>query len=253
MVEVQLSELKIPNIQKSKRSREWSNYSDQERAEVVKGWLFEGFTHRELDEKILNLDASISRGYQSMDILHYLGLKRGFRGIFRQLSVEDAIQLLLTDTQDFSLIVSLLQMASKSASISYQKLLEKEYEELESSLLLSEQSRRNRIKISKQIAEKVRVYSFAFKRNADIVVEALNRSEGHCELCKSAAPFRRSDGSVYLEVHHIVSLADGGADSLMNVAALCPNCHREAHFGMEISKIKALLLKLVAEKEEKIL
>ncbi|WP_342542729.1 HNH endonuclease signature motif containing protein [Paenisporosarcina sp. FSL H8-0542] len=35
----------------------------------------------------------------------------------------------------------------------------------------------------------------------------------------------------YLEVHHIKRLADNGEDSVENAIAVCPNCHRELHFG----------------------
>ena len=42
---------------------------------------------------------------------------------------------------------------------------------------------------------------------------------------------RKKDNTPYLEVHHIIRLADDGDDSVENAIALCPNCHREAHFG----------------------
>ena len=37
------------------------------------------------------------------------------------------------------------------------------------------------------------------------------------------------DGTHYLEVHHIDQLAKGGADTVENAVALCPNCHRKMH------------------------
>ena len=40
---------------------------------------------------------------------------------------------------------------------------------------------------------------------------------------------RKKDGTPYLESHHIIWLKDGGADSLENTVALCPNCHRKMH------------------------
>lgn len=71
-----------------------------------------------------------------------------------------------------------------------------------------------------------------FKRNPHIVAERLHRADGKCDKCGRSAPFdRRSDGTPYLEVHHLVHLSEGGADSLDNTLALCPNCHREFHFG----------------------
>ena len=62
-------------------------------------------------------------------------------------------------------------------------------------------------------------------------------AEGDCQHCKMKAPFNRTtDGSPYLEVHHIQRLADDGPDTIENAIALCPNCHREAHFGGLILK-----------------
>lgn len=72
-----------------------------------------------------------------------------------------------------------------------------------------------------------------FNRNPYVAAEVLERAKGVCEGCQQPAPFlRQSDGSPYLEVHHKVKLADGGADTLENTIALCPNCHRERHFGI---------------------
>lgn len=71
-----------------------------------------------------------------------------------------------------------------------------------------------------------------FIRNPDVVAEALHRAGGTCETCQKPAPFnRRSSGKPYLEVHHKVRLADGGFDTVDNAIAVCPNCHREAHYG----------------------
>jgi len=72
----------------------------------------------------------------------------------------------------------------------------------------------------------------AFKRNADVIAEVLIRAKGYCEKCGKEAPFKRAtDGTPYLEVHHIERLADGGEDTVENAQAVCPNCHRELHFG----------------------
>ncbi len=71
-----------------------------------------------------------------------------------------------------------------------------------------------------------------FNRNPYVVAEVLLRANGTCEACGNSAPFiRRSDDTPYLEVHHTTPLADGGGDSVENAVALCPNCHRKAHFG----------------------
>lgn len=71
-----------------------------------------------------------------------------------------------------------------------------------------------------------------FLRNPDVVAVVLIRAAGICEACKSPAPFlRASDGQPYLEVHHKMPLAMDGLDTVKNAIAVCPNCHRYAHFG----------------------
>lgn len=68
-------------------------------------------------------------------------------------------------------------------------------------------------------------------RNAAVQAWTLQQANGRCELCRDPAPFVRADGRPYLEVHHVRRLADGGEDVPENTVALCPNCHREAHYG----------------------
>ena len=71
-----------------------------------------------------------------------------------------------------------------------------------------------------------------YKRNPDVVAEVLIRASGVCENCNQPAPFiRAKDGTPYLEVHHKIRLASGGEDTIANAIAVCPNCHRELHFG----------------------
>ena len=55
------------------------------------------------------------------------------------------------------------------------------------------------------------------------------RACGVCDLCKSAAPFKDKNGRPYLESHHVIWLANDGADTIDNAVALCPNCHRKMH------------------------
>lgn len=80
--------------------------------------------------------------------------------------------------------------------------------------------------------EKIQVVSVGYRRNPYVIIAVLRRAEGICEECRNKAPFqRRSDGTPYLEVHHKTRLSKGGEDTVDNAVALCPNCHREAHYG----------------------
>jgi predicted HNH restriction endonuclease len=86
------------------------------------------------------------------------------------------------------------------------------------------------------------VSGMAYIRNPALRAQALERAKGVCEYC--AAPgFRMSDGRVFLETHHIVPLREGGTDSEDNIAAICPNHHREAHHGTRALEIRQTLLR----------
>lgn len=96
----------------------------------------------------------------------------------------------------------------------------------------SQQQRLARLAKAPKNPKTIRTVSTAFVRNPDVVAEVLFRAEGHCEECKRPAPFvSKATGDPYLEVHHITPLAQGGDDTVANAWALCPNCHREKHFG----------------------
>lgn len=91
-----------------------------------------------------------------------------------------------------------------------------------------------------------------FVRDPFVVAAALKRANGVCEVpgC-SHSLFVRETGTPYLEVHHIVPLGQGGEDTILNVAAICPACHREHHFGTVQSVRRDALLEYVRKLEAK--
>jgi hypothetical protein len=100
------------------------------------------------------------------------------------------------------------------------------------SLQSSAADRRRRLARADPRPPRVEVRTSVFVRNTDVIAEALERAAGVCEGCLEPAPFvRASNGTPYLEVHHRVTLAHGGPDTVENAIALCPNCHRQRHFG----------------------
>lgn len=75
------------------------------------------------------------------------------------------------------------------------------------------------------------------------------RANGTCEYCDKPAPFVNTSGQPFLEVHHIHRLADDGPDIPTNVAAICPNCHREAHHGQNRERFEKILTQRIWLKE----
>ena len=88
-----------------------------------------------------------------------------------------------------------------------------------------------------------------FERSAAIRAYVLRRAAGVCEACEHQAPFTAADGRPYLEPHHIRRLSDGGPDDPVSVAGVCPNCHREAHYGRDRETLNRGLSAKIRQKE----
>jgi 5-methylcytosine-specific restriction enzyme A len=79
---------------------------------------------------------------------------------------------------------------------------------------------------------------------------ALARAQGVCEGCGQNAPFVTAAGVPFLEVHHIGRLSDGGPDHPEHVAAVCPNCHRRAHYSVDEALFNSQLQARVRQRED---
>ncbi|WP_394240959.1 HNH endonuclease [Vibrio astriarenae] len=88
-------------------------------------------------------------------------------------------------------------------------------------------------------------------RSEAIKLYAKKRACGVCEGCGANSPFETKSGP-YLEIHHLTRLADGGADHPENVIALCPTCHRRAHYSIDSKEFNEQLSMLVLKIEENI-
>jgi 5-methylcytosine-specific restriction protein A len=80
-------------------------------------------------------------------------------------------------------------------------------------------------------------------------VKALKKLYGLCQMTGSEFLFSTSKGEIYLEVHHLVPLGSGGADSPYNMVVLSPLAHRMLHYakveGLDLSKIEDNKLKFL--------
>jgi 5-methylcytosine-specific restriction protein A len=103
---------------------------------------------------------------------------------------------------------------------------------VEASLRSKQTDRKARLKEARKLPATIVREVLTYQRNPDVIAERLSIAQGVCEDCKQDAPFlRASTREPFLEVHHIKPLSDGGPDTVENTTALCPNCHRKAHYG----------------------
>lgn len=111
-------------------------------------------------------------------------------------------------------------------------LQEEDHNNVSDSIADTSAKRKARLAIAQTKPNEKYVLVKIFDRNPDVIAEVLIRANGKCEKCDNPAPFLRyKDKTPYLEVHHKVHLSKGGDDAVENAIALCPNCHRECHFG----------------------
>lgn len=89
-----------------------------------------------------------------------------------------------------------------------------------------------------------------YERCEDVRLYVLSRANGNCEACQKTAPFHRPNGLPYLEPHHIRRLSDGGLDHPQWVGAICPNCHREIHYGKRGQALNHQLEQYLKDREE---
>ena len=106
--------MEIPKLNPSGRKQEYKARSSEEISEIVYTWLFTNDVgHREMDKKL-----GFSKGFQSMGVLHYLGLRKEFKGIFVNSDLNQAIEQLEADEQDFSLVIGHLKNTSANSDSS---------------------------------------------------------------------------------------------------------------------------------------
>lgn len=86
--------------------------------------------------------------------------------------------------------------------------------------------------------------SNSFPRDRKVRGWVLARAKGSCEYCGEKG-FKTSSGHTYLETHHIIALCDDGPDLVTNVIALCPNHHREAHYGENSDELRQAFFKAI--------
>lgn len=79
------------------------------------------------------------------------------------------------------------------------------------------------------------------KRNPYLTEQARRLADGICQLCRTPAPFNDKNGRPYLEAHHVIPLAEDGPDTLDNIVALCPNCHRKMHIVCDMDDVAQLM------------
>lgn len=80
------------------------------------------------------------------------------------------------------------------------------------------------------------------KRNTKAISALKALYRGSCQISGETLTFKKLDGVLYCEGHHLVPLGKGGADSPYNIIVVSPLIHRMLHYarvkGIDLAKIK---------------
>jgi predicted restriction endonuclease len=90
----------------------------------------------------------------------------------------------------------------------------------------------------------VKSLATSYARDPNVRRAVMQRADGKCEYCGEPG-FVSLNGERYLECHHIIALANDGADRMTNVIALCAGDHRKAHFSEKRSSIEQEMIQIV--------
>lgn len=77
--------MNVPILKKFSRSREYENYSTEQHRAVIEAYLFQGLSNRQIEKIALKIDSDYFRGFQSKNILNYLGISEEFKGFFKKI------------------------------------------------------------------------------------------------------------------------------------------------------------------------
>lgn len=176
----------LPKLKTSGRAREYRLRSYSEIAKIVEIWLFHSdIGHREMDRDVLGLDPSMSRGYQSMGVLHFLGLKKEFKGIFHEIERDEAISHLESDEQNFDFIIELLRSLEPDSE---NKIIESLYDSAISGDSKFVEHYHQRLQ---ELASTDSHVGYSLARKEQGILRSMllrGHSEGQCALCHRNLP-----------------------------------------------------------------
>jgi 5-methylcytosine-specific restriction endonuclease McrA len=78
------------------------------------------------------------------------------------------------------------------------------------------------------VPTQMQVTSHRYVRDPSVVAWILEHSGGVCEACGTPG-YETDDGTLFLEVHHVVPLSESGPDIITNAIAVCETCHGKLH------------------------
>jgi len=211
------------------RNREFLSYSEELRSKVLYEYLFSGNSHRWIDEHTLELDSEWSRGYQAMGILHHLGLKNAYKGIFKGLLVAEAVDLIEQECVEHPTDRTLYEPII--SSLSGIGIKEQQDEVSEGDVQTDEGKEYPEGKIAFVLHKKRERNPRLIKEAKELFISKHGRL--YCEACNFDFQKTYGDRGIdFMEGHHkklVSEMEEGEKTRVEDIAMLCSNCHRMIH------------------------
>lgn len=204
----------VPELKPTHRDREYKQRNFREISRIINGWLFQGKTHRNLDRDVLNLPAA-SKGYQSMGVLHHLGLRGESRGIYSKSHLGEVVQALSSSNQDFELIIGFLEDNPDGFEDSICTSLKKHYDSRNPDFSVDLENR------LKNLQETDQQNTRATTRKEQSILRAFlfeKLSESKCSICHKTLPVD------LLVAAHIKPRRDCSIEERKNFNVVMPAC-----------------------------
>lgn len=235
----------FPPLKPSGREREYTKYPIEKRDQIIYEYLFHGKKHRELDEEVLSLDALKTKGFQSMNILHFIGLKKEHQGIFIGQDLGLTIMELEYGNYEVDKLLEVLDRIHHE-NYRFNNLELAIQQDLQTSLIENDELLRE---------GKVTYYlSKRYERNPENRLQAIHYHGLTCKVC--GFDFQEYYGELgrnYIEVHHINPIStyneEVEIDPRVDLIPLCANCHRMIHRSKDKVLRPEDLRKILKERE----
>ena len=211
--------MKIPILKRDDRKREYEYFSTEQHQAVVDAYLFKGMSFRQIERDVLKLDSDYFRGWRARSILRYLGIESEFKGLFRGMTITQAVaELKQTANVDYEDIIAIL---------SGREVIETKCAED----ILSETAVDFR---TKREGRREVVYATRYERSPILRKRAIQIHGTTCMACNfNFYEFYGERGKDYIEVHHLIPLSTLDEEFEINpvtdMAVVCSNCHRMIH------------------------
>lgn len=86
------------------------------------------------------------------------------------------------------------------------------------------------------------------QRNNQVVKNLKKLYKGHCQISGETLTFKKKNGELYSEAHHLIALGENGSDIYSNVIIVSPLIHRMLHYAkvspIDLTQIENLKLKI---------